>query len=219
MKLVLDLITQLIRQNPKDETFQSASRSMLDNLVSIVAGHSTKPVVKSAVKTLDYFLAKKLFSLDELKFCYISYRHENGQLDDLETWELFFTDLFRWMRVANHLQTTGRLIVCVYRLLRQRDQDEPNGLSMDIWHQWLLSFLADEPSLLEGMKNYIFLPTFKADRAESLRFLQKMNDDEPSTRSNTVDMDFPALLQLAALETGKKVGLVEEPGKSIRYAS
>jgi hypothetical protein len=71
----------------------------------------------------------------------------------------------------------------------------------------------EEPTLLESIKNYIFLPLFKVDRSEALQFLRRMNEDQAVYGTTELDLDFPALLQLAALETGKKVGLVEEPGE------
>jgi hypothetical protein len=82
-----------------------------------------------------------------------------------------------------------------------------------MWHQWLLGLLTEEPTLLESIQNYIFLPLFKVDRPEALKFLQRMNEDQAVSGASEMNMDVAALLQLAALETGKKVGLVEEPGK------
>lgn len=212
LKLVLDLVTQLIKRNKYDEEVAAARTAALDSLVSILAGCSTKPLVKSSIKTLDYLLAKRLFTLNELKACYIRFRPDAAQEDDLGVWKLLFTDLFRWMSQPVRCPIAGRLIVCIYRLVRQRGQNQATTLDLDVWQEWLIEFLKEEPSLLEGIKFYILLPIFKMEKEEALRFLRTISDSQPASQSGDLSMDFSAILQLAALETGKKVGLVEDPG-------
>ncbi|WZH44845.1 putative death-receptor fusion protein-domain-containing protein [Fusarium acuminatum] len=131
MKLVLDLLPQLIRRNPDEQAGQATKAAILDNLVSIVTGKSSKPLAKSAIKALDYLLTKDIVTLDEIRS--------------------------------------------------------------------------------KSVKNYIFLPLFKADKTEALGFLKRMNENEAVSAGDEIDLNLTALLQLAALEIGKKVGLVEEP--------
>lgn len=212
MKLVLDLIVQFIKRNPDKGDASSTKACLLDTLISIVIGRSAKPVAKSAIKTLDHFLSKGVFTLKDIHANYISHQQELAQSDDIEVWRMLMIDLFHWMRLHVVCPTAGRLIVCVYRGWRQADYAKPTAPSLETWYQWLLDFLSEEPSLLESIKNYIFLPLFKADRVEGLRLLGNMNGDKVVSTASSLDVDMPALLQLAALETGKKVGLVEEPG-------
>ncbi|KAL7937700.1 putative death-receptor fusion protein domain-containing protein [Trichoderma chlorosporum] len=213
MRLVLDLIAQLLRRNPDKKAALEMRDSLLDNLVSIVIGRSTKPVAKSALKTLDYFLAKGVFNLDDVKATHLSYHQELSQAADVEIWNVLTVELLQWTRLHFICPAAGKFIVSLFRALRQRGHEDSTGLSIDTWHRWLLDFLAEEPSLLENFKNYIFLPLFKVDRPEGLKFLQKVNQHESSSAVTPVNEDFDAsaLLALAALETGKKVGLVEEP--------
>ncbi|KND95019.1 hypothetical protein TOPH_00464 [Tolypocladium ophioglossoides CBS 100239] len=212
MKLVLDLIVQFIKRNPDKDDASTTKAYLLDALISIVIGRSAKPVAKSAIKTLDHFLSKGVFTLKDIHANYVSHRQELAQSDDIEVWRMFMVDLLHWMRLHFVCPTSGRFIVCVYRGWRHADYAKPTAPSLESWYQWLLDFLTEEPSLLESIKNYIFLPLFKADRVEGLRFLAKMNGDKVVSTASNLDMDIPALLQLAVLETGKKVGLVEEPG-------
>lgn len=215
MRLVLDLIAQLLRRNPDKGAALVIRDLLLDNLVSIVIGRSTKPVAKSALKTLDYFLAKGVFNLDDVKATHLSYHQELSQAADIEIWSVFTTELLQWTRLHFICPAAGKFIVSLSRALRKRGHEDSTGLSIDTWHRWLLEFLAQEPSLLENFKNYIFLPLFKVDRPEGLKFLQKVNQHESSSTVAPANEDFDAsaLLTLAALETGKKVGLVEEPCK------
>ncbi|PNY24791.1 Uncharacterized protein TCAP_05259 [Tolypocladium capitatum] len=212
MKLVLDLIVQSFKRHPDKDDASTTKACLLDALISIVIGRSAKPVAKSAIKTLDHFLSKGVFTLREIHANYISHRQELAQSDDIEVWRMFMVDLLHWMRLHFVCPTSGRFIVCVYRGWRHADYTKPAAPGLETWYQWLLDFLTEEPSLLESIKNYIFLPLFKADRAEGLRFLGKMNGDNVVSTASNLDMDMPALLRLSALETGKRVGLVEEPG-------
>ncbi|KAL7821559.1 putative death-receptor fusion protein domain-containing protein [Trichoderma aethiopicum] len=215
MRLVLDLIAQLLRRNPNKQAALETRDTLLDNLVSIVIGRSTKPVAKSALKTLDYFLAKGVFSLDDIKATHLSYHQELANAADIEIWKVLTIELLQWTRLHFICPAAGKFIVSLFRALRQRGHEDSTRLSIETWHQWLLDFLTEEPVLLENFKNYIFLPLFKADRPEGLKFLQRVNQHESKSASVVTsandDFDASALLTLAALETGKKVGLVEEP--------
>lgn len=211
MRLVLDLIAALLRKNPDTHAALSTKDALLGDLVSIVSGRSTKPVAKSAIKTLDHFLGKYVFTLDDIRVTYESYRSDFQGRQPLEVWGMFIGDLFDWMCLHFVCPAAGKLVVTLYRMLRQGRGGTDQIPSIDLWHSWLLQFVTKESSLVERIKNYVFLPLFKIDRKEALLFLQKMNNDQPVSASDKFDVDIPALIQLAALETGKRVGLVEEP--------
>ncbi|KAF7547387.1 hypothetical protein G7Z17_g7765 [Cylindrodendrum hubeiense] len=206
MRLVLDLLPRLIKRNPDEEVSQSTKGSILDNLISIVTGMSAKPLAKSAIKALDHLLTKDVVSVEEIYSSYVTLHQKEMSDDKLEVWKAFFFELFHWMRLHFVCPVAGRFIVVLYRALRRQTSDKPADLTIEIWHQWLLEALAEESSILEPVKNYIFLSLFKADKSEALLFLRRMNNYETVSASTGLDLDIPALLQLAALETGKKVG-------------
>lgn len=210
MRLVLDLIAVLLQKNPDQQDASTTRKALLDNLVAIITGKSTKPVAKSAIRTLDHFLTKNAFSLEDIKASYAAHRDDCDGSDAIGLWGVFIGDLLDWMRLHFVSPAAGKFIVSLYRSLRQQE-DASQIPSVEVWHSWLLKFLTKEPLLIERVKNYVFLPLFKIDRKEALLFLQKMNEDRPVSTAEKLDVDIPALLQLAALETGKKVGLVEEP--------
>jgi hypothetical protein len=212
MKLVLELVAQIILKNPDQDGAMKTMKIILENVMSVVIGRSTKPVAKSALKSLDHFLSKGVTTLDDIKATFLALRTELSVQGEVEVWRNLTLDLFHWMRLHFICPTAGKLIVSVYRLWR-RGRVTGAIPSIETWHQWLLDFLVEEPTLLESIKNYIFLPLFKVDRSEALQFLRRMNEDQAVYGTTELDLDFPALLQLAALETGKKVGLVEEPGE------
>lgn len=217
MKLVLDTIVQLRSRNLDKDAVASTDKILIRTLVSFVIGTSTKPVAKSAIKTLDHFITKKVFTLDHLSHTYASCLSRSDTDDPIELWRTFFAELFNWLRLHYVCQTAGKLMVTLYRGLREQGRSRQPELTVELWHQWLLSFLAQDPSLLERVRDCVFIPLFKVDRAAALEFLRKMNSHEVATSNNNrgFDLDVAALLQLAALETGKSVGLVEEPALDI----
>ncbi|KAF5018056.1 hypothetical protein F66182_9980 [Fusarium sp. NRRL 66182] len=211
MKLVLDLLPQLIGRNPDEQAGQSNKNAILENLVSIVTGKSSKPLAKSAIKALDHLLTKDIVTLEEILSSYAAFQQKDASAKPLDLWKSLIFELFHWMRLHFVCPTAGRFIVCLYRGLRAQGQEAAAQLSIETWHKWLLEAVSEEPSILESIKNYVFLPLFKADKAEALSFLKRMNEHEAVSAGDEIDLNLPALLQLAALEIGKKVGLVEEP--------
>ncbi|EGX94401.1 HEAT repeat protein [Cordyceps militaris CM01] len=211
MRLVLDLVAALLRKNPDHPAAARSKDALLSDLVAIIARRSVKPVAKSAIKTLDHFLGKNVFTLDDVRASYASSGSDAQGSAAMDVWGMFIGELFDWMCLHFVCPAAGKLIVTLYRLLRQGRGGAEQIPSIDLWHSWLLTFVTKEPSLVERIKNYVFLPLFKIDRKEALLFLIKMNNDQPVSTSETLHVDIPALIQLAALETGKRVGLVEEP--------
>ncbi|KEY69396.1 hypothetical protein S7711_05710 [Stachybotrys chartarum IBT 7711] len=208
MKLVLDLIVQLTKQNPDQKEARATQQNLLDTIMSIVVGSSTRPAVKSAIKTLEYFLVKNIFTLDDVKSKYSIHRQLQDEHPDSLVWKMLMTDVFQWMRIAYVSPTAGKFIVYLYREVRRTRTGE---LTTDAWISWLIESVTEDASLIEAVKNYIFLPFFKTDRGEALHFLREISESETITKHNSQDLNIPALLQLAALETGKRVGFVEEP--------
>ncbi|KAL6356365.1 hypothetical protein LRP88_09961 [Fusarium phalaenopsidis] len=138
MKLVLDLIPQLIRRNPDEEAGQATKSAILDNLVSIVTGKSAKPLAKSAIKALDHLVTKSIVTLEEIRSSYITLQQKDTSVNTLEVWKPFIFELFHWMTLHFVCPTAGRFIVCIYRGLRRRDGETPVELTVETWHKWLL---------------------------------------------------------------------------------
>ena len=214
MRLVLDVIIQLLKENPDAEAANATRHKLLTSTVSIIIGTVTKPAAKSALKTLDYFLTKGVLTVDGLKSFYVACRPspsaEAQSEPDLEPWRSFFGELFHWTGLHFVSQTAGKLMVTLYLGLRLRGKTTDSVLPIQTWLDWLLPALKDDPTLLETMKIYFFFPLFKADSEQAIMLLQTVMNRE-AIASEDLSLDIPALLRLVVLETGKKVGLVEEP--------
>ncbi|KAG9237179.1 putative death-receptor fusion protein-domain-containing protein [Amylocarpus encephaloides] len=90
--------------------------------------------------------------------------------------------------------------------------DDSHPSQSALWQQWIRQGLAKHPRALENVKNYLFSPLFKIDRLGSLAFLKDLNEQKEISELQNQDIDAQSMLQLAAMDAGKKAGLVEEPG-------
>lgn len=220
MKLILDILPLLIKKNPDVATASSIKATILDTLISIVGRKSAKPLIKSSFKALDQLTLKSVFTVEDIAASYCRVHSPNHWDSELDLWRDIVAQLFSRMAVWYMRAVAGKFIVTVYQELRRaplgtlRDKGgNDEELSTELWLQWLRDALAVEPSLLDGIKHYIFLPLFREDRVDSLRFLAHLKEIDPvSTSTADDDVDLQASLRFAALEIGKKVGIVDEPG-------
>lgn len=221
MKLVLDLLTVLTGQNPDQETAASIRRHMLISLVSIITRQSTRPLVKSCINSLNHLFVRSVYKLEDIANTYREVEPAVASLSDLELWRRFCSALVSWMYLHYVCSVAGKFIVTVFRALRDLAQAGPESgslheLTVETWLDWLHEELRANPAILENIKLYIFVPLFKTDRPRSLELLDILNrpPTEKASRSDHNELDMNAILRLAALEVGKKSGLVEDPGMS-----
>lgn len=219
LRLVLDLLVDLMIRGQAKPDCESTKLTVLETLVSIVARQSTKPLAKSAIMVLDRFLTKSVVSLSEVGTKYKELKGLETAISDIQLWKSYLAELFSWMKIQFVCPVAGKFVATIYKQLRGESEAgflsaSEKKLTVELWHEWLLEFLMSDPTLLEGIKNYIFITLFKSERTESLAFLDMMNRLDKDTVSPQVDMDIPATLRLASLEVGKRVGLVEEPGNT-----
>ncbi|EEY20614.1 conserved hypothetical protein [Verticillium alfalfae VaMs.102] len=213
LRLVLDLLPSLINQN-HDSTIGSAVKlNILDTLVSIVGPNSSRPLVKSSMKALDQFTSKRLFSVEEIGQSYRRVHAQTVWPSDLDLWRAIFAQLFH--RMITMRANAGKLVVTLYQALQKSKGEIGQQFTVQVWLEWLQEALTRAPMLLDSVKNYVFLPVFKQDRAGSLRFLEIMKELDPvsvTSEDDDEEVNVQALLRFNALEIGKKVGIVDEPG-------
>jgi len=217
MRLILDLLPTLITKNTSPEIGASTKTSVVDTLISIIGRKSTKPLVKSSLKALDQFTAKGLFSVEDIGESYKRVHSTTQWESSLDLWDEIFAQLFLRMAVYYIRAIAGRYIVTAYQAICRAPPGVVQGkngepFTLDVWLAWLQAALENTPALLDSMKNYVFLPLFKDDKAQSLRLLQHMTTIDALSSASGDDVGLQALLRFTALEVGKKVGIVDEPG-------
>ncbi|CAK7270737.1 hypothetical protein SEPCBS57363_004254 [Sporothrix epigloea] len=228
LKLVLDLVAFLVLHNPDEAARTMLRAEILQTLVGIVSLKSTRPLVKSAIGSLHYLLGKGVYSFEEVARAYSHekiYEAATDTTSSLAVWEHIVADMFAWMTLHYVCPVAGKFLVIVFAYLQTSVTEMSTPLfpefSVELWLNWLRNGLSMHPTILEDVKLYLFIPLFKADRASSLKLLEILNKNklsttiaESGTKSNSVGFD-AALLQLAALEVGKKAGLVDDPGLNL----
>jgi hypothetical protein len=220
MRQVLELVSSLIAKNPDATAATAVKTSILCRNMAIIAHQAAHPLVKPAFKSLECLLSKGTISTAELIDAYEKTSLESISLgtekDARETsWDNFFSGVFVWMILPDVSPAAGKFLVTVFRELRSHSVNSPNQPDHDIasWQRWIRKSLSKSPDALENFKNYLFPPLFKLDRPGSLAFLEDLNKQSLVWDMKGQEMDVHSLLRLAAIEMGKKAGLVEEPSK------
>lgn len=223
MRQVLELLSSLISLNPDEYSSDSVKRAILQRLVSIITHQSAQPLVKPAFKSLECFLGKGTISTGALIGCYedqISSTRSSTQPDLDEGaekdsyWDSFMSEVFEWLTLPDVSPATGKLLVTLFVKLRNefgRSHVHTANHTV-LWQQWIRNGLSRNPETLENVKNYLFPPLFKLDRSGSILFLDDLNSQGPISGLKIQESNAHSLLQLAAIEVGKKSGLVEDPG-------
>jgi hypothetical protein len=220
MRQVLELVSSLIAKNPHATTATAVRTSILGRNMAIVTHQAAQSLVKPAFKSLECLLSKGTISTAELIDAYEKTSLESISLgtekDARETsWDNFFSGVFGWMVLPDVSPAAGKFLVTVFRELRSSSVSSSNHPDHDIasWQRWIRKGLSKHPDALENFKNHLFAPLFKLDRPGSLAFLEDLNRQSLVWDMKGQEMDAHSLLRLAAIETGKKAGLVEEPSK------
>jgi hypothetical protein len=220
MRQVLELSSSLIARNPDELTSEAVKKAVLERTLSIIAHQTAQSLVKPAFKSLECFLSKNTISPQELLAAYearVSLPRASGQADaersHEDLWDSFILDLFDWMVLPDISPAAGKFLVTLFKELKLADENSDGHLAdySTLWQRWIRNGLAKDPQAFENVKNYLFPPLFKIDRPGSLAFLESLNQQRAISDLQNQDVDAHDLLQLAAMDVGKKAGLVEEP--------
>ncbi|KAH8653169.1 putative death-receptor fusion protein-domain-containing protein [Tricladium varicosporioides] len=218
MRQVLELLSSLVARNPNEATAQILKKTLIQRVLSIIGRRESQVLVKPAFKSLECFLSKKTISPEEL----IREYDTNLQPSSVETldlsnasssgsWDSFISEVFKWLAPADVSPATGKFLVTLFKHLKDPTDDRKSFKTRSsLWQHWIRKGLANNPQILENVKNYLFPALFKTDRPGSLEFLRDLNQSKLISDIQIQDIDSHALLQLASIEVGKKTGLVEE---------
>lgn len=219
MRLVLDLVSFLITQNPLPQVKEDVKADLLHTTTAVIARKSTRPLVKSCTTALGHLLTKSVLTLEDVAQMYQSMRPDLSEQPAIILWQEWVVDVFRWMELHYVCPAAGKLLGIVFSGLfgsfpsRGCLGERTPALDATTMRRWLETALAANPELLESIKNYFLAPLFKSDRALSIALLQELHQMQPQDEAHarSDELDTAALLHLAALELGKKASIVFEP--------
>lgn len=226
MRLVLDLLSFLITQNPSPKVRDDLKTDLLHTITAIIARKSTRPLVKSCITAMSHLLAKSVLTLEDVAQMYQSMRPDLAEQPAIVLWQEWVFEIFRWMELHYICPVAGKLLCIVFSGLYGSSSsggcraERTPELDATTIRRWLETALAANPELLETIKNYFLAPLFKSDRALSVALLKELHQAQPKedTNARTDEIDTAALLHLAALDLGKKVSIVDEPRKYHKLA-
>ncbi|KAI1393468.1 putative death-receptor fusion protein-domain-containing protein [Hypoxylon trugodes] len=208
MKLVVDFLTYFISKNPTPEVGASVKETILNITVSTITEQSSRPSIKSAMVSLDYFIQKKLVSPYEILEIYR--RIHNLPSDESILWDTFIAKIFTWMELHYVCNVAGKFLVTIFTSSWSTDEDIRHR--PENWHKFIYNGLQMNVDYLESIKRYIFVPLFKTDQTASLAYLRHLSSLQKLTSNDSSSWDLNSMLWLGMLEAGKKVGVVGEPG-------
>ncbi|KUJ19378.1 uncharacterized protein LY89DRAFT_489399 [Mollisia scopiformis] len=220
MRQVLELVCSLITRNKDIDIALSLKSSIVQRTLAIITHQAAQPLVKPAFKCLEYLVGKGTISVRGLVGAVeesgaVSADMSASKYSEIEdnSWDDFFAGVFEWMTLPDISPAAGKFLVTIFRALRdQKSKASGNRNEYSAsWQRWIRNGLEKNPESLENVKNYLFPPLFKLDRAGSIIFLRDLNMATPSMISVTKGLHAHQLLQLSAMEMGKKAGLIEEP--------
>lgn len=214
MRQIIELVSSLINKNPRPSTKQDIKNAILHRDLLIVCHKDAQPLVKPAFKSLESFVTKRTVNSQDLLQAYRNviegrsvYENDPG-FDGQESWDGLIAEAFSWMSLPDVSPAAGKFLVTVFRAVRGTQHNDDLNFTV-LWHRWIQEGLEKVPESLENVKYYLFPPLFKLDRPGSIRFLQDLNDAKLGLKTNETALDAQALLYLAAIDIGKKTGLVE----------
>ena len=207
MRQALELLVSLISTHPDEATSKFVKSFIVRNLVQALTHQAARPLVKPAFKCLECFLGKGTITPNELLETYQVECGLANSAADASSWDTFISQAFERLRLADVAPSSGKLLVTLFILLKDRSIFLDHALS---WQQWIRNGLRHFPETLENVKNYLLSPLFKLDRPGSLFFLQELTLENQVLSEE--DRNAQTLLWLATMEVGKKAGLVQEPG-------
>ena len=224
MRQVMELLALLISQNPDEGCSDSVTEAILQRVLSIITHQSAQPLVKPAFKALEIFIGKETISTGALIDCYDDQISSSQPRSDVEPdrnflWDSLISEVFAWLTFPDVSPATGKFLVTLFVKLRN-EAGESSFHTADhtvLWQRWLRNGLSKTPETLENVKNYLFPPLFKLDRSGSMLFLGDLNSQGTISGLRSEESNAHSLLQLAAMEVGKKSGLVEEPSMIFQF--
>ncbi|KAI5928616.1 putative death-receptor fusion protein-domain-containing protein [Camillea tinctor] len=213
MRLVLDFLAYSISRNPNQATGASIKADILKETVSIITQQASRPSTKSAMVSLDHLIQKKIFFLCDIVEIYKDIHAISS--DQQAIWNAIIGRVFAWMEIQYVCPVAGKLLVTIFTSPWYKDDDKSRHHPND-WHRFIYNGLHANLELLEIIKHYIFVPLFKTDRDGALRYLHILSRMQKLTGKGNIGLDLNAMLWLAMLEAGKKIGVVGEPGQETK---
>lgn len=187
---------------------------------------SEQSKAKPALLALVLFLSKKVVSSGELIDLYSSWltrdslvqKYEARRLSNIEE---IMNGLLKWVMLPDVAPAVGQLMPMLFDQIHEVSRTTHRHVNEEYapepwWADIVLNILIEHVGSLTTFRIYIFPGLFKPSFIYYLAFVQRLGLDSvelpDEACSNVKYMELKRLILLAALQTGKELGFVEERG-------
>ncbi|ORY10759.1 putative death-receptor fusion protein-domain-containing protein [Clohesyomyces aquaticus] len=230
MRQVLVVLTQVLIQAEGQESIRQRNRAV-SMFLDIICNRGDRMQAKPALQGLAHFLFKDLVSFPKLVEIFRAHRLEQVSGTDTRSVQLLLSVFFLWVVRDDTAQAAGHLIknsITQIRAIQFPTKDinisRGDASISPLWIEPLVAALRSWPNRMQEIKSNILPHCFLPSVEEYLRFLSYLHLD----RHLSVKGDLPASLRifsstdnrletseefamlLAAIETGKELGIVKD---------
>jgi hypothetical protein len=235
VRQVLLVLTSVLSKNHSSDSLRLQRRAT-SIFIDIICLRHDRLKVKPALQGLAHFLLRNIVSLSQLNGIYRSSLADQGSISctEFDLSQSFFGSILAWIVHHDTSLSASHLLKNYLIQLRQSPYYEileSDGSSLPIWIQPVVTSLHSWPDRMQEFKAHVFPHCFLPKIDEYLQFLSYLHFSRHIAirgqlpdrllvhehRQNGLD-DFEEFeVLLAALQTGKDIGVLRDMGK--RYTS
>jgi hypothetical protein len=229
MRQMLLTLTSVILKNPGPRTTSLRDKAA-STLVDIICHRQDRLKVKPALQGLAHFLQKDVVSVSDLVDLY-KQDLSDSHVTDSQSLQDIIRSFLSWIVHHDTSLSAGHLLKSFFAALR-RSSMKNIPTSGDIWPLWIepvVETLHRWKDRIQEFKTHVFPHCFLPDLDEYLRFLSYVHFafHIPTTtalpselhiygdRKNNLGTSEEFEILLAALQTGKELGIVKDVGKEL----
>jgi hypothetical protein len=183
--------------------------TLMTDAMRTVLRRSNRSSIKSALTFVAYFLDARVIFLCEVLATYSLVSRQPP--DHTVSWSEFASHLFVWMGQDNITRSAAKLLVAGFSC--SKSPDDSSRLSVDDWYDLLQQGLAFDIDLLEAIKLHVLMPLYDMNKPAAYEFITLLSKRINLETLNHASPDLDTTMWLAALEIGRKKGMVSEPGE------
>jgi hypothetical protein len=234
VRQVLLVLTGVLSKNHSSDSLQLQKRAT-SIFIDIICLRHDRLKVKPALQGLAHFLLRNVVSLSQLNDIYRGSLADQSSISrtDFELSESFFGSILAWIVHHDTSLSASHLLKNYLVQLRQSlhyETLESDGSTLPLWIKPVVASIHSWPDRMQEFKTHVFPHCFLPKIDEYLQFLSYLHFSHHVTvrgqlpdqllihkyRQNGLN-DFEEFeVLLAALQTGKDIGILKDMGKRYR---
>ncbi|KAF2477596.1 HEAT repeat protein-like protein [Lindgomyces ingoldianus] len=227
MRQVLLVLTNVLLKNQGTQSHQQRDRAV-STFLTIICHHQDRMQVKPALQGLAHFLSKGIISISGVVELYQTQQGGHNPLTSPQYIQLLFGEFLRWTTHHDTAPAAGHLIknalIQIRASFKVEDMARANVVTFPLWIEPVITAIRRWPERIQEFKTNVFPHCFLPNMDEYLSFLSYLHLEhhisikgQPPNqlrvhgdiRNNLEGFEEFSML-LAAIETGKELGIVKD---------